>query len=311
MATDLAEVIGGAIALHLLFGLPLLTGGLITAVVAFALLGLQGRATGRSSWRSRGCSRSSRSASSSAPPSPGVDGGEVAGGLVPTFAGVDSVLLATGILGATVMPHVIYLHSALTQDRIVPVDARRAAVAAAGRSASTWSSRWGSPGWSTSPCWCWPPSSSSARPVTGVDTLEGAHAALERIAGAPVAFAFAVALLASGFASSGVGTYAGQVVMRASCSGRSRCCCAARSRWRRRWSCWRRGRPDPGPGAQPGGAVVRHPVRARAAGAADPAGRRHGRRWSTGRVTTAAAWVVAALVIALNALPAVRDPARS
>ena len=83
----------------------------------------------------------------------GADPAGVAGGMVPSFAGVDSLLLATGILGATVMPHVIYLHSALTKTRsAAATGAGRSAAGRCATSASTRSSRWASPGWSTWPC---------------------------------------------------------------------------------------------------------------------------------------------------------------
>ncbi|MCW2714878.1 MAG: divalent metal cation transporter [Frankiales bacterium] len=210
MATDLAEIVGGALALNLLFGIPLLPGGLITAAVAFALLGLQGRGYrpfelaigGLLAVIALGFLYSTLRA--------GVDGGGLARGLIPGFDGTDSVLLATGMLGATVMPHVIYLHSALTQDRIPAEDAGEArsllrsqrldVVLAMGLAGVVNASML----------------IVAARLLRGepdVDSLEGVHAALDRIAGAPVALAFAVALLAAGFASSGVGTYAGQVVM--------------------------------------------------------------------------------------------------
>jgi manganese transport protein len=210
MATDLAEVIGGAIALHLLFGLPLLTGGLITAAVAFALLSLQGKGyrpfelaiAGLLAVITLGFLFSTLRA--------GVDGAQLARGLVPSFDGTDSVLLATGILGATVMPHVIYLHSALTQDRIRPEDP--------GETRSLLRSQrvdvvlaMGVAGLVNAAMLL--VAARLLRGEPGVDTLEGVHGALDRIAGAPLALAFAVALLASGFASSGVGTYAGQVVM--------------------------------------------------------------------------------------------------
>ena len=212
MATDLAEVIGGAIALNLLFGLPLLTGGLITAVVAFGLLGLQARGhrpfelaiTGLLAVIALGFVFSTVRA--------GVDGGDLAAGFVPSFAGVDSVLLATGILGATVMPHVIYLHSALTQHRIAPENEGE-------RRSLLRSQRFdvviamGLAGLVNLAMLVIAARLFFGRDLAGVDTLEGAHAALDEVAGAPVAFAFAIALLASGFASSGVGTYAGQVVM--------------------------------------------------------------------------------------------------
>ena len=210
MATDLAEIIGGAIALNLLFGVPLLTGGAITAVVAFALLALQGRGHRPFELAIAGLLGVIALGFLYSVAMSGVDGAGLATGLVPTFQGTDSVLLATGILGATVMPHVIYLHSALTQDRIPGHDAAEVqsllrhqrldvilAMGVAGLVNAAMLVL-------------------AARLLLGephVDTLEGAHDALGRIAGAPVAFAFAIALLASGFASSGVGTYAGQVVM--------------------------------------------------------------------------------------------------
>ncbi len=212
MATDLAEIIGGAIALYLLFGIPLFAGGLITAAVAFALLALQGRGyrpfelavAGLLGVIALGFVFNSLRA--------GVDAGAVAGGLVPRFDGTDSVLLATGILGATVMPHVIYLHSALTADRITaegPAEVQsllryqRVDVVLA----------MGIAGLVNLAMLVLAARLFFGRDLAGVDTLEGVHAALDRIGGAPAAHAFAVALLASGFASSGVGTYAGQVVL--------------------------------------------------------------------------------------------------
>lgn len=212
MATDLAEVIGGAIALNLLFGLPLLTGGVITALVAFALLSLQGRGHRPFELAIAGLLAVIALGFVFSTVSAGVDGSDLAAGFVPSFAGVDSVLLATGILGATVMPHVIYLHSALTQDRIVPVDA--------GEKRSLLRSQrvdviiaMGLAGLVNLAMLVIAARLFFGQDLVGVDTLEGAHAALRDVAGAPVALAFAVALLASGFASSGVGTYAGQVVM--------------------------------------------------------------------------------------------------
>jgi manganese transport protein len=142
----------------------------------------------------------------------GVDPAGIAGGLVPRFDGTDSVLLATGILGATVMPHVIYLHSALTADRISAGDAegvrsllrhQRVDVVLA----------LGLAGLVNLAMLVLAARLFHRRDLPGVDTLEGVHAALDRVAGAPAAAAFGIALLASGFASSGVGTYAGQVVM--------------------------------------------------------------------------------------------------
>ena len=212
MATDLAEVIGGAIALNLLFGLPLLTGGALTAVVAFALLGLQARGHRPFELAIAGLLAVIALGFVYSTAVTGLDGREVATGFVPRFDGVDSVLLATGILGATVMPHVIYLHSALTQNRIRPVDAReRQSLLKAQRLDVVLAM--GLAGLVNLSMLVLAAKLFFGADVAGVDTLEGAHAALGAIAGAPVAFAFAIALLASGFASSGVGTYAGQVVM--------------------------------------------------------------------------------------------------
>src|SRR4051794_15995691 len=117
MATDLAEIIGGALALYLLFDIPLPIGGLITCVVAFALLALQQRGVRRFETVIAGLLGVILLGFLYDAMRAGTDAAGVAAGMVPSFAGVDSVLLATGILGATVMPHVIYLHSALTKTR--------------------------------------------------------------------------------------------------------------------------------------------------------------------------------------------------
>ena len=212
IATDLAEVIGGAIALHLLFGIPLLTGGVITGIVAFALLGLQGRGYRPFELAIAGLFGVILLGFLSTVLRIGVDPSAAAAGLVPRFEGTDSLLLATGILGATVMPHVIYLHSALTNTRIpaTTVSERRfllryqqidvligmglAGLVNASMLVISAALFFGSG-------------------VPDTDTLEGVYAGLARVLDQPAAFAFALALLASGFASSGVGTYAGQVVM--------------------------------------------------------------------------------------------------
>jgi len=123
MATDLAEIIGGAIALNLLFGIPLFSGGVITGAVAFGLLALQGRSYRRFEIVIAGLLGVILLGFLYNLLRAGADAEGVARGLVPSFAGTDSILLATGILGATVMPHVIYLHSALTQKRIPACDA--------------------------------------------------------------------------------------------------------------------------------------------------------------------------------------------
>src|SRR4051812_19684949 len=118
MATDLAEFVGAAIALNLLFGVPMFHAGLITAVVAFGILALQGRGYRRFEMVIAGLLGVIILGFLYDTLRIGFDAGDAARGFIPGFAGTESILLATGILGATVMPHVIYLHSALTQNRI-------------------------------------------------------------------------------------------------------------------------------------------------------------------------------------------------
>ncbi|MFT4213445.1 MAG: Nramp family divalent metal transporter [Microbacterium sp.] len=250
MATDIAEVIGGAVALRLLFGVPLPVGGLVTGAVSIALLLVQQR-------------RGARAFEFVvigllavivigfaygvviAPP----DAAGIAAGLVPRFAGTDSVLLAASILGATIMPHAIYAHSALARDRFA---ARSARPTPATPTAPATGARPVAPSTGT------PPASepAPAAPETdriasiprllratrwdvtialvvagtvnlailllaaanlagqpGTDTLEGAHAALASGLGAATATLFAVGLLASGLASTAVGAYAGAEIM--------------------------------------------------------------------------------------------------
>jgi manganese transport protein len=207
MATDLAEFVGAAIALNLLFGLPLLPAGLVTAVVAFALLALQTRGYRRFEIVIAGML--------------GVillgflvdtllvphDAAGIASGFIPGFAGTDSLLLATGILGATVMPHVIYLHSALTQRRAREGEDRRKLMAMQRVDVIIAMGVAGVINMSMLII------AASLFVGTGIDSIEGAHAGFADMLGPGAALAFALALLASGFAASSVGTYAGQVVM--------------------------------------------------------------------------------------------------
>jgi hypothetical protein len=118
IATDLAEFVGAAIALNLLFGVPPFAAGLMTAAVAFAILALQNRGYRRFELAIAGLLGIVFLGFAYDLSFAGVDPGGLAGGLIPGFDGTDSVLLAVGILGATVMPHVVYLHSALTSNRI-------------------------------------------------------------------------------------------------------------------------------------------------------------------------------------------------
>jgi len=212
MATDLAEFVGGAVALNLLFGIPLFPAGLLTGVVSFALLGLQERGYRGFEVVITGLLGVILLGFLYDVVQTGADPAGVASGLVPRFVGTDSVLLATGILGATVMPHVIYLHSALTQDRIPHENPEEQGHIL----------RWlrvdvlvamGVAGLINMTMLIVAAALFFGSGLTDVDSLEGAHAGLAQLIGGGAALAFALALLASGMASSSVGTYAGQVVM--------------------------------------------------------------------------------------------------
>ena len=212
MATDLAEFVGAAIALNLLFGVPLLPAGLITAVVSFAILGLQTRGHRRFELVIAGMLGVILLGFLYDTLRIGADAGAVAGGFIPSFAGTESVLLATGILGATVMPHVIYLHSALTQNRIpAHTDAERKRVLGFQRIDVTIAM--GIAGLVNMSMLVIAASLFFATGATEVESIEQAHAGFDTLVGPGAALAFALALLASGFASSSVGTLAGQVVM--------------------------------------------------------------------------------------------------
>jgi manganese transport protein len=212
MATDVAEFIGAALGLNLLFGVPMLPAGLITGLITFAVLGL--RAGGRRRFELAivallglvvaGFAYEALRIGPSVPDS--------LRGLVPGLDGAGSLYLAAAILGATVMPHVIYLHSALTKDRTTSRGDREhhrllrfqqldvltalglaglvnmAMLAVAARAFHT-------------------------PALAGLATLGQAHAELGRLAGGGAALIFAVALLASGVSSSSVGTHAGEVIM--------------------------------------------------------------------------------------------------
>ncbi|MGY1720926.1 Nramp family divalent metal transporter [Blastococcus sp. SYSU DS0552] len=215
IATDLAEIVGGAVALYLLFGVPLPIGGVITAVVAFVLLAAQSRGYRPFERVIAGLLLVIGIGFGYTLLGSGVDPGGLAGGMVPSFDGAESVVLATGILGATVMPHVIYVHSALTPGRYG--DAVTAGRSREGRRRLLRAQRidivvaMGLAGLVNAAMLV-----IAAQLFTsdsGVDSLEGVHAGLGDQLGTGAALAFALALLASGFASSSVGTHAGQVVM--------------------------------------------------------------------------------------------------
>ncbi len=213
MATDIAEVLGGAIALYLLFDLPLIVGGIITGVVSMLLLVVQSR---------RGAKPFERIITGLmliiaigfcaglviGPP----DAGQSLRGLVPAFDGTESVLLAASILGATVMPHAIYAHSALTRDRfgLVAAGVERRLVLRATKVDVTVALAIAG----TVNVVILLLAAANLQGVEGTESLEGAHAALGVALGEPVALLFAIGLLASGLASTSVGAYAGAEIMR-------------------------------------------------------------------------------------------------
>ena len=211
MATDLAEFIGAAIALNLLFGVPLFVSGLMTGVVAFGILALQQRGYRKFELAIAALLALILLGFLYDTLSVAHDAGGIARGFLPSFAGTDSILLATGILGATVMPHVIYLHSALTQDRIpARDDGERRSLMRFGRVDVLIAM--GVAGLINLSMLIVAGSLFHGQ-ASGIDSIEGAYNGFETYAGAGAALAFALALLASGFASSSVGTYSGQVVM--------------------------------------------------------------------------------------------------
>lgn len=211
-ATDVAEVIGGAIALNLLFDLPLLLGGALTGVVSIALLQLQSR---DAAWRFElvviaflaVITLGFLAGLVVSPPDPGA----TLGGLVPRFDGADSVLVAAGMLGATVMPHAVYLHSSLVVDRFgsTPDPARTPRLLRATRVDVV-----GALAVAGTVNICLLLLAATALPGReGTDTIEGAHAAITDGLGPVVGVVFAVGLLASGLASTSVGCYAGSEIM--------------------------------------------------------------------------------------------------
>ena len=212
IATDLAEFVGAAIALNLLFGIPPFAAGLITAVVAFGILGLQTRGYRRFELAIAGFLGIVCLGFFYDLLQVHVDGGAFARGLVPGFSGSDSVLLAVGIIGATVMPHVVYLHSALTSHRIRPegVEERRELLRFQRLDVAL---AMGLAGVVNITMLVVAAALFHTSGRTGVDSIHGAHAGFEALLGGGAALAFAVALLASGLSSSSVGTFAGQVVM--------------------------------------------------------------------------------------------------
>jgi manganese transport protein len=213
MATDVAEVVGAALGLNLLFGIPLFEAGLIAGAGAFAILAMQQRGVRKLEAVIAGLVGVVVLAFGFEVTQASPDAGGILEGLfVPGFDGVDSVLLATGILGATVMPHVVYLHSALTQRRVVGRnDAERKRILRFERIdvviAMTLA------GLVNMSMVIVASGLFHATGMTGIDTIELAYEGLEDLVSSQAATVFGIALLASGLASTSVGTMAGQVVM--------------------------------------------------------------------------------------------------
>ncbi|AIG64178.1 manganese transporter [Corynebacterium atypicum] len=210
-ATDLAEVIGGAIALNLLFDLPLVAGALITGVVSIFLLAFQAR--GRQHIFERivigmllVIAVGFLAGLVIDPPRPA----EVAAGLVPRFQNAETVLLAASMLGATVMSHAIYLHSSLVKHRF---GARDKAQLPRLLRASKFDVTWALVVAGLVNIGLLVLAGNSLYGVAGTDTIEGAHQAVVDYLGRGVGVVFGLGLLASGLASTSVGAYAGSEIM--------------------------------------------------------------------------------------------------
>ncbi len=209
-ATDLAEVLGGAIALQILFGLPLVWGGLIVGGVSMLLLMVQSRSGQRPfEFVVMGLLLVITVGFVAGLFVSDVSWPEAASGLVPRFAGTESVLLAASMLGATVMPHAIYVHSALARDRHGHRPAELPRLLRATR-------------WDVVASMLLAGAvnvamlllaASSLQGMGGTDSIEGAHSAISGTLGPVIGTLFAVGLLASGLASTSVGCYAGATIM--------------------------------------------------------------------------------------------------
>jgi manganese transport protein len=212
VATDLAEVVGGAIALNLLFGIPLLLGGAVTGAVSFGLLIYQSK-RGQRPFEAAiigllavvlvGFVVSTIQSHPS--------GSGIVGGLVPRLDGTQSLVLAAGMLGATVMPHAIWLHGALVTDRhwksIRSASGKQRVLRATRVDVAVAMALAGAVNLAMVVV------AAAALKGSGADSLDAAHTAIGDRIGSLPALLFALALLASGFASSSVGTYAGSVIL--------------------------------------------------------------------------------------------------
>jgi len=213
MATDLAEFVGAAVGLNLIFGIALLPAGLITAAVAFVILALEQRGYRRFELAiiallalvGLGFVYVFFAAGNQ-------DYQQIAAGVVPHLGGGDSLGLTVGIIGATVMPHVVYLHSALQKNRIWAANPQE-------RHTLLKYNKWdciaglGIAGAVNLSMLCIAAAIFHQPGLTAISGLSPIHAQLGTLIGGSAALAFGIALMASGLSSSSVGTYAGQVVM--------------------------------------------------------------------------------------------------
>lgn len=213
ISTDLAEFLGAALGLNLLLGIPLLTGAILTAIATFLILGLE-----RYGFRPLEAVITAMV---------GViavcylietvldrpDWGQViTGAVIPGFGGSDGVLLATGILGATVMLHVIFLHSALTQRRIIVRNPAKLKRLFHFELADVFIAM-GIAGLVNMAMLIMAAATFHRQGMTEVGTIEAAHLTLQPLLGKAAGWVFGISLLAAGLSSSTVGTSAGQVVM--------------------------------------------------------------------------------------------------
>jgi len=213
MATDLAEFLGAALGFYLLLGIPLWIAGFLTAIVTFVILGLERYGfrpleavitamigvislsylvetiLGHPDWKQ-----------------------VVYHAVVPQFSGPESVVLAAGILGATVMPHVIFLHSALTQKRIIVRTPAKLRLLFKFELADVVIAM-GVAGLVNAAMLMMAAATFYRTGLTSVGTIQEAHQTLQPLLGKASSVFFALALLASGLSSSSVGTMAGQVIM--------------------------------------------------------------------------------------------------
>jgi manganese transport protein len=212
MSTDIAEFVGAALGLNLLFGVPLVVAGGITGVIAFLILELRVKGFRRFELAITALLGIIFLGFLYETLKLGPSASDAAKGLIPHLSGSDSLYLAVGIIGATVMPHAIYLHSALTQGR-VPCrnESERSRVLRFERTDVLLAL--GLAGLINVAMLAVAAQLFHASGHTGVDTIQGVHAGFSHLVGGGAALAFAVALFASGVSSSSVGTYAGQVVM--------------------------------------------------------------------------------------------------